>query len=199
MRFALLFALSTVAFAQPADPKDDLPKQPGLYAIFNTSMGKITARLYEDKAPGTVKFFTAIATGTKATLNRTGQMEARPFYNGLTFHRVVKEFMIQAGDTKATGNTPCGYNLRDELDKSLHFDRAGKLAIANTGKPNTGSCQFFITVGPAEFLDGHFTMFGEVVDGQDVADAISRVPTLTTEKPMLPITIKSVVIRRREP
>lgn len=157
------------------------------------------ARLYEDKAPNTVKNFVALAEGTKATLNKAGRMERRPYYNGLTFHRVVKDFMIQAGDVKGTGNTPCGIPyLRDEIDKSLHFFHEGKLAMANTGKPNTASCQFFITVGPAEYLDGHFTMFGEVVSGQDVADRISRVPAMPTERPMLPVIIRTVTIHRQE-
>ena len=193
----LLFAITLPA--QKKDQPVGLPTDPGLYAVFETTFGPIVARLYEDKAPNTVKNFVALAEGTKATLNKTGQMEKRPYYNGLTFHRVVKGFMIQGGDLKGTGNTPCGIpNLRDEIDKSLHFDREGKLAMANTGKPNTASCQFFITVGKASYLDGHFTMFGEVVSGQDIADRISRVPAMSTEKPMLPVVIRGVTIHRVE-
>ena len=198
---AVIFAATLFAptiFAQKDKPVE-MPKAPGLYAIFDTTFGPIVAKLYEDKAPNTVKNFVDLAEGRKATLNKAGQMEARPYYNGLTFHRVVKEFMIQAGDVKGTGSTPCGIpNLRDEMDKSLHFDHEGKLAMANTGRPNSASCQFFITVGPADYLDGHFTMFGEVVSGQDVAERISRVPTMTTEKPMLPVLIKTVTIKRVE-
>jgi peptidyl-prolyl cis-trans isomerase A (cyclophilin A) len=200
---ALCLSAAAILLASPISAQKEkpieLPKEPGLYAIFDTTFGTIVARLYEDKAPNTVKNFVALAEGTKATLNKAGQMEQRPYYNGLTFHRVVKDFMIQAGDVKGTGSTPCGIpNLRDEIDKSLHFNREGKLAMANTGRPNSASCQFFITVGEADYLDGKFTMFGEVVSGQDVAERISRVPALSTEKPMLPVTIKTVTIRRQE-
>ena len=193
----LLFVITS--FAQTPPPAD-IPSEPGLYATFDTSMGSIVVRLFEDKAPNTVKNFVALATGTKATLDRNGAMVKRlHYYDGLTFHRVVKGFMIQTGDLKGTGSTPCGIpNLKDEIDPSLNFKEPGVLAMANTGKPNTSACQIFITVGNADYLTGMFTIFGQVVAGQDVADKISRVPTMVKDKPLIPVTIKSVTVQRKQ-
>lgn len=194
--FCLFAAFICVAQApQPAQ----VPAEPGLYAIFDTSMGQIVARLYEDKAPNTVKNFVALANGTKATLDKKGAMTRRPYYNGLTFHRVIKGFMIQTGDVKATGSTPCGIpNLKDEIDRSLNFKAPGVLAMANTGSPNTGACQIFITVGNADYLTGMYTIFGQVVSGQDIADAISKVPTVANDKPLVPVIVKTVTIQRKQ-
>ena len=162
-------------------------------------MGQITIRLFEDKAPNTVKNFVALATGTKATLDRQGAMVKRHYYDGLTFHRVIKGFMIQTGDVKATGSTPCGIpNQKDEIEPSLNFKEPGRLAMANTGRPNSGACQIFITVGTPDYLTGMYTIFGQVVSGQDVADKISQVPTVKDDKPLVPVTIKSVTIRRKQ-
>jgi peptidyl-prolyl cis-trans isomerase A (cyclophilin A) len=186
-----------VSFAQAPAPAE-LPAEPGLYAVFNTSMGQIVARLYEDKAPATVKSFVALAAGTKATLDKKGALTKRHYYDGLTFHRVIKRFMIQTGDVNATGSSPCGIpNLRDEIDPSLNFKEPGRLAMANTGSPNTGACQLFITVGTPDYLTGMYTIFGQVVSGQDVADKISQVPTAPGDKPILPVTIKTVTIQRK--
>ena len=191
-----LAALAT-SFAQAPAPAE-LPAEPGLYAVFDTSMGQIVARLYEDKAPATVKNFVALATGTKATLDKKGALTRRHYYDGLTFHRVIKRFMIQTGDVNATGSSPCGIpSLRDEIDPSLNFKEPGRLAMANTGSPNTGACQIFITVGTPDYLTGMYTIFGQVVSGQDVADKISQVPTAPGDKPILPVTIKTVTIQRK--
>jgi cyclophilin family peptidyl-prolyl cis-trans isomerase len=193
--FCLAAGLAGLA-QQPAAP--ELPAEPGLYAIFDTSMGQIVARLYEDKAPGTVKNFVALAGGTKATLDKKGVMTRRRYYNGLTFHRVIKGFMIQTGDVNATGSSPCGIpNIRDEIDPSLNFKEPGRLAMANTGSKNTGACQIFITVAPADYLTGMYTIFGQVVSGQDVADAISKVP-VASEKPLVPVIVKSVTTQRKQ-
>ncbi len=181
---------------QPSAP--ELPGT-GLYATFDTSMGQIVARLYEDKAPNTVKNFVALARGTKATLDKKGAMTARHYYNGLTFHRVIKGFMIQTGDVNATGSSPCGIpNLKDEIDRSLNFKEPGVLAMANTGRPNSGACQIFITVANADYLTGMYTIFGQVVKGQDVADAISKVPTGANDKPIVPVVVKAVTIVRQQ-
>jgi cyclophilin family peptidyl-prolyl cis-trans isomerase len=161
-------------------------------------MGQIVARLYEDKAPATVKNFVALARGTKGTLDRKGEKVQRPYFNGLTFHRVIKGFMIQGGDVAGTGSGNCGVaHLRDEIDPTLDFKEPGQLAMANTGKPDTASCQFFITVGNADYLKGMFTIFGQVVAGQEVADNISRVPTVRNDKPLAPIVIKTVTMVRK--
>src|SRR6202167_664087 len=193
--FCLAAGMASLAQQPPAP---ELPAEPGLYAIFDTSMGQIVARLYEDKAPGTVKNFVALASGAKATLDKKGVMTRRHYYNGLTFHRVIKGFMIQTGDVNATGSSPCGIpNLRDEIDPSLNFKEPGRLAMANTGSPNSGACQIFITVGTPDYLTGMYTIFGQVVSSQDIADKISQVPTLPDDKPLVPVIVKTVTIHRK--
>jgi peptidyl-prolyl cis-trans isomerase A (cyclophilin A) len=193
----LAAAVTCTGQTPAATPAPELPQEPGLYAIFDTSMGQIVARLFEDKAPATVKNFVDISRGTKATMNKAGVKVQKPFYNGLTFHRVIKGFMIQAGDIRGTGTSACGVTLKDEIDPSLHFDMPGRLAMANTGRPNSADCQFFITVGRPTYLDGNYTIFGQVVAGQDVADKISQVPT-ANDKPMVPVVLKTVKISRKE-
>jgi peptidyl-prolyl cis-trans isomerase A (cyclophilin A) len=198
--FTSLAGLAAVVscFAQTPAPAE-LPAEPGLYAIFNTSMGQIVTRLYEDKAPATVKSFVALATGTKATLDKKGALTKRHYYDGLTFHRVIKGFMIQTGDVNASGSSPCGIpNLRDEIDPSLNFKEPGRLAMANTGSPNSGACQIFITVGNPDYLTGKYTIFGQVVAGQDIADKISQVPTAPGDKPIVPVIVKTVTIQRKQ-
>lgn len=201
MRFvfaAILCAAIAVAQTAPAPAPPELPAEPGLYAIFDTSMGVIVTKLFEDKTPNTVKNFVALAEGTKATLNTSGQMVKKHYYDGLTFHRVVKGFMIQTGDLRGTGTSVCGIpNIKDEIDPELKFDVVGRLAMANTGRPNTSACQVFITVGRTHEIDGQFTIFGQVVAGQDVATRISAVP-VSKEKPVFPVKLKSVTIRRKE-
>jgi len=196
MRWLALAAFVGICVAQT--PQPDVPADPGLYAIFDTSAGRIITKLYEDKAPNTVKNFVALATGTKATLDKKGVLTRRHYYDGLTFHRVIKGFMIQTGDVNATGSSPCGIpNIKDEIDPSLNFKQPGVLAMANTGRPNTGACQIFITVGTPDYLTGMYTIFGQVVAGQDVADKISKVATGANDKPAFPVTVKSVTIQKK--
>jgi len=192
------FVAAVTCLAQTPAPAPYVPTEPGLHAVFDTSMGRIVARLYEDKAPATVKNFVALATGAKSTLDRKGARVKRHYYDGLTFHRVIKGFMIQTGDVNATGSSPCGIpNQRDEIDPSLNFKEPGRLAMANTGRPNTGACQIFITVGTPDYLTGMYTIFGQVVSGQDVADKISLVPTVRDDKPLVPVVVKTVKIVRK--
>jgi peptidyl-prolyl cis-trans isomerase A (cyclophilin A) len=166
-----------------------------LYAHFNTSMGEIVAQLYPEKTPVTVANFLALAEGKKGTLDKDGKLVHRPFYNGLTFHRVIKDFMIQTGQVK--DGMPCGAaNIHDEIDSARSFATAGVLAMANAGRPNTGACQIFITVAPQKGLEGTYAIFGQVVSGQEVADAISQVP-VKKERPVTPVIIRSVTIERR--
>jgi peptidyl-prolyl cis-trans isomerase A (cyclophilin A) len=198
---AFCVAASVVCFAQQpavAPAAAQVPAEPGLYAVIDTSMGAIVTKLFDDKAPMTVQNFVALSKGTKAALNSKGVLVKRPFYNGLTFHRVIKGFMIQTGDVNATGSSSCGFpNLRDEIDKTLNFKEPGRLAMANTGRPNTAGCQIFITVAPADYLTGMYTIFGQVVSGQDVADKISQVPTSRDDKPVTPVIVKSVTIVKK--
>jgi peptidyl-prolyl cis-trans isomerase A (cyclophilin A) len=170
-------------------------KQFDLFAHFDTSMGEIVTQLYPDTAPATVANFVALAEGKKATLTKDGKMVNKPFYNGLTFHRVVQGFMIQTGLIR--DGYPCGApNIRDEISFAHSFVRPGVLAMANAGRPNSGNCQVFITVTPQKLLDGTYTIFGQVVSGQDVAEKISDMP-VKNERPIEPVTIRSVTIERR--
>jgi len=189
-------------FAQTAQAAAaaDLPETPGIYAIFETSLGRMVALLYDDIAPITVRNFIELANGTKATLDRKGARVTRPYYNGLTFHRVIKGFMIQTGDVKGTGAGDCGIPpIKDEIstDKRINFDNPDTLGMANTGKPNSGACQFFITVGRANHLEGRHTIFGQVILGHQVAVAISEVPVDSQDKPKTPVILKSVTIVTR--
>ena len=178
-----------------------LPAEPGLYAVFNTSMGRIVAKLYEKEAPKTVANFTALARGTKAWMDpKTHAMVNRPMYNGLQFHRVIKGFMIQTGDPANSSSGNCGVRpIPDEFDPSLKFDQPGRLGMANIGQPNTGSCQFFITDGTPEHLNGKHTIFGQVVEGQDVVSQIAGTPRNSEDRPLTPMVIKSLLIRRVGP
>ncbi|HLH04204.1 MAG TPA: peptidylprolyl isomerase [Bryobacteraceae bacterium] len=181
---------------QPQVPVVPLPAEPGEYAIIYTSMGNIVCRLFEKEAPKTVENFVGLATGTKPWKDpATGKTMHTPLYTGTTFHRVIPGFMIQGGDPLGTGEGTPGYQFEDEIPADRHFDKAGILAMANAG-PNTNGSQFFITVAPAPHLDGHYSIFGEVVSGQEVADAIANVPRDENDKPNTPVKIIRIVIKR---
>lgn len=177
-------------------PPVTLPAEPGEYAIFYTSRGDIVCRLFEHDAPKTVANFVGLAKGTKLwTDPATGRKKRAPLYQGTTFHRVIPGFMIQGGDPEGTGEGSPGYKFDDEIDPNRSFEKAGILAMANSG-PNTNGSQFFITVGPAPHLNGHYSIFGEVVSGQDVADAISQVPRDEgNDKPLTPVNLSRVAIK----
>jgi len=167
---------------------------PGEYAEFDTSMGKITCLLLKQSAPHAVENFVGLATGKKEFLDpQSREMVKRNFYDGLIFHRVIKNFMIQGGDPLGNGMGGPGYQFNDEIDPTRDFTKKGVLAMANAG-PNTNGSQFFITVAPAPWLAGNYTIFGEVVSGQDVADAISLVPTDRRDRPVTPVVINHVRI-----
>jgi cyclophilin family peptidyl-prolyl cis-trans isomerase len=181
---------------QPAQPE----REPGLYATLNTTSGAITVQLFEKEAPITVRNFVALARGTKEWKDpKTGQMVKRPLYSGTIFHRVIPGFMIQGGDPMGTGMGDPGFTIADEFRPELKFDVPGRLAMANTGQPHTGGCQFFITVVPTPHLNGLHTIFGQVVEGQDVVDKIVKVPRNRDDKPLTPVTIRSIVVKRVGP
>lgn len=172
-----------------------LPPEPGEYAIIYTSMGDIVCRLFDKTAPKTIANFTGLATGKKAwTDPETGTLKHTPLYSGTTFHRVIPGFMIQGGDPEGNGEGTPGYKINDEIDPNRSFDKPGILAMANSG-PNTNGSQFFITVAPQPHLDGHYSIFGEVVSGQDVVDAISQVQRDEDDKPLVPVKILRIAIR----
>ena len=174
-----------------------MPRQPGVYATLDTSEGSIVCRLYEQDAPVTVKNFIELAEGSREwTHPRTRNKSKSPLYRGTIFHRVIPDFMIQGGDPAGTGMGGPGYQFQDETKGSPHkFDKAGKLAMANSG-PNTNGSQFFITVVPTPWLTGKHTIFGEVVEGQDVVDKIVKVPRNRQDKPDKDVVLNSVQIER---
>jgi len=170
---------------------------PGTYAVFTTTEGKITVRLFETDAPITVKNFIELAEGGKEWTHPTTRAKSKDkLFDGTIFHRVIPDFMIQGGDPTGTGMGGPGYRFGDETKGSPHkFDKPGKLAMANSG-PGTNGCQFFITVAPTLWLTGNHTIFGEVVEGQEIVTKISLVPRGSQDKPKTPVVLQSVVIER---
>jgi len=151
----------------------------GKKAKFETNLGNFTAALFGDKDPKTVSNFIFLAK--------------EGFYEGLIFHRVIADFMIQGGDPKGDGTGGPGYKFEDEFDSSLTFSKPAILAMANSG-PNTNGSQFFITVTPTTHLNNKHTIFGEVTEGYDVVEKISQVETGVSDKPKDPVIIKKIEI-----
>jgi peptidyl-prolyl cis-trans isomerase A (cyclophilin A) len=174
-----------------------MPRQPGTYAVFTTSEGQIVVRLFERDAPKTVSNFVELAEGKREWTHPVGNKKSSDkLYDGTIFHRVIPEFMIQGGDPAGTGMGGPGYRFEDETKGSPHkFNVPGKLAMANSG-PNTNGSQFFITVAPTDWLTGKHTIFGEVVEGQNIVEKISLVPRNSQDKPHKPVVIESLVIER---
>jgi peptidyl-prolyl cis-trans isomerase A (cyclophilin A) len=165
----------------------------GTYAIFETTQGDIVIRLLEKEAPKTVANFVGLAEGTKEF--GSGKKEKRPFYDGLGFHRVIPDFMIQGGCPQGDGRGGPGYTFADEFHPTLRHSKPGKLSMANSG-PNTNGSQFFITVAATPWLDNKHTIFGEIVEGQDVADKISKLPRDAGDRPRTPVKINKVRIEK---
>ena len=162
----------------------------GTYAVFETSLGNIVVKLLDKEAPKTVENFIGLAEGGKEFTNAmTGKKEKRNYYDGLTFHRVIPQFMIQGGCPQGDGRGGPGYNFADEFHPSLRHNKPGKLSMANAG-PGTNGSQFFITVAPTPHLDNRHSIFGEVVEGQDVAVKISEVSRDGMDRPRVPVTMK---------
>ena len=171
--------------------------------IMRTSEGSITINLFDDKAPNTVANFLGLATGEKEWADPyTGQPSHGKFYNGLTLHRIIKQFMIQGGCPLGTGTGGPGYEFDDEIDPSLKFDKPYLLAMANAGLRRgmdgkvhgTNGSQFFITTVPTPWLDGHHTIFGEVADddSKKVVDKLEALDTDPMDRPLEPAVILSV-------
>ena len=223
--FLLLFSLALIqsGFAQQATPpasnapapssapstSQDLPDSPGTQtpagpqptgptAVFDTSMGRITCKLFSKEAPETVANFIGLAEGTKDWTNPETQqkMHGKPLYNGTTFHRVIPEFMIQGGDPLGNGRGDPGYYFKDEFDPNLNFDVPGRLAMANSG-PNTNGSQFFITEVPEPSLDQKYNIFGQCDESSIlVVKSIARVQRNSVDTPVEPVILKKVTIVR---
>lgn len=213
---ALVFAFSVSAQAQSTPATQQLPDAPsttsqlkppavptGPTAVIDTTMGRLTCKLFDKEAPLTVANFIGLAEGTKDwTDPKTLQkMHHQPFYNGTTFHRVIPTFMIQGGDRAGDGTGDPGYFFQDEIDPSLTFDQPGLLAMANAGPGPSGSgtngSQFFITEAPVPQLNGKHTIFG-LCDAHSalLVASIARVERNSNDKPLTPVVINRVTIVR---
>lgn len=177
-----LFLVGSFMLTACGSEKNAAPQLPPATAVMETSLGTIEIKLATDLAPRTCKNFIDLAN--------------KGFYNGLTFHRVIDGFMIQGGCPKGDGTGGPGYTIKDEFSSSLRHDNAGVLSMANAG-PNTGGSQFFITLAPTPWLDGHHAVFGRVVKGIEVVGAIGKVKTNMNDRPLMPVTIKKITIEER--
>ena len=157
------------------------------YAVFDTTEGQFKIKLFSDEAPNTVQNFVDLAEGKK-----TG----KPFYDGLVFHRVIPDFMIQGGCPEGTGRGGPGYKFADEFHPSLRHTKPGLLSMANAG-PGTNGSQFFVTVAAAPWLDNKHSIFGEVIEGYPIVEKISRAPRSASDRPKTDIKINSVKIERK--
>ena len=178
-----------------ADATASLPGTGPLVATIRTSKGDMVCKLFEDKAPKTVANFVGLARGVRPYKSHLdGRWVKGPIYDGTTFHRVIKGFMIQGGDPQGTGAGEPGYVIPDEIWPGAKHDRTGLLCMANRGK-NTNGAQFFITDAPAAHLDGNYTIFGECSPAS-VVHAIANVQKSDGDRPTVPVTINKVEISR---
>ena len=173
------------------------PPDGTLVATLHTSKGEISCILFPEQAPITVTNFVGLATGKLEWLHpSTGERTLeQPYYNGLTFHRVIPDFLIQTGDISGDGTGNPGYTIPNEIAPSLRHDRPGRLSMANTG-PDTAGAQFFITVKPTPHLDGRHTIFGQCAPEALIQD-ISRAPADAQDRPVEPITIERLDFSRQ--
>jgi peptidyl-prolyl cis-trans isomerase A (cyclophilin A) len=176
-----------------ADATSGLKGTGPLTATIDTSNGSVTCKLYDDKAPNTVANFIGLARGIRPWKSPQGDWVKRPAYDGTTFHRIIKGFMIQGGDPVGNGTGEPGYVIKDELWPGAKHDRAGLLCMANRGHDTNGQ-QFFITDAAAAHLDGNYTILGECSPEQTIHDIASV--KLQGERPLTPVTIKDVTIAR---
>lgn len=191
--FVILLVLANISCQEQYPKLDD-----GLYAEFVTSKGNMIAELYYDKVPVTVANFVALAEGNHPLVS--DEYKGKPFYDGITFHRVMDKFMIQGGDPTATGSGTPGYKFPDEFHPELKHDKPGVLSMANPGRDANGS-QFFIMEAPWPSLDNRHAVFGQVIEGMEVHDSISNVkvinPQARNHKPVEDVVITTINIIRK--
>ncbi len=193
VREAVLFCLAQLAIISAA--RGFTPSEPGLYAVFDTTAGEFTASLLYNESPMTVANFVGLAEGTQVWVDENGIFRNGPFYDGVTFHRVVQNFVIQAGSRNGEGTDGPGYFINDEINVELTHNGSGVLSMANSG-PNSGGSQFFITLDQAQFLDLKHPIFGFIVEGLEVVNAIGNAQVDDNEKPITDIVINSITIVR---
>lgn len=186
MVFAMLMMvlMTSGCMASNNNAKGANDKVANRIAVFDTNMGTFEVQLAEDKAPITTKNFI--------------ELSEKKFYDGVIFHRVIDGFMIQGGDPDGTGMGGPGYTIQDEFDESLRHDSEGVISMANTGRPNTGGSQFFITLAPTKWLDGKHAVFGKVVKGMEVVREIGHVRTGFQDRPVHDVVINSITIKAAE-
>jgi peptidyl-prolyl cis-trans isomerase A (cyclophilin A) len=164
-------------------------------------MGNFTAELSEKEAPITVANFAGLASGTiEWTHPQTGKKQKAPYYDGIIFHRVIDNFMIQGGDPLGAGTGGPGFTIKDEFNNLKH-DKAGVLAMARTSQPNSAGSQFYITVTATPFLDGQkppYVVFGQVIEGVEIVQKIGKTPTAPGDRPRTPVVINKITIERVE-
>lgn len=190
-RMYLLAVIALIMASCKSSKRADLGD--GLFADIKTSKGDIIVRLEQEKTPVTVANFVSLSEGTNPFVSEA--YKNKKYYDGLTFHRVMKDFMIQGGDPLANGTGNAGYKFMDEFNDSLVHDKKGVLSMANSG-PSTNGSQFFITHKPTPWLDNIHSVFGEVVEGMDVVDSIANVKVGAGNKPVEPVTMNTIEIIR---
>ena len=206
----LVFLVTTLAASVLAETPTvgmdaRMSAEPGLYAILRTSVGSITAKLFEKEAPLTVNSFVGLANGTQPWKDpQTGAAVKRPLYRNMPFDHIVPDYAIQTGDPTGTGRYDCGVRVKDEFAEDLQFDRPGRLGIMNFGVPDSGSCEFFITNDAYAALDRYpgnqgYTIFGQVVEGQEIVEKISNLPRDAHDRPRMQVRLVSVTIQRVGP
>lgn len=187
--WALLLPLLLVACKSAKYPN----LKDGLYADIQTNYGDMLAELYYKATPGTVANFVSLAEGTNTYV--ADSLKGKHYYDGTKSHRVIKNFMLQAGDRTATGEGDPGYKFADEFVDTLRYTRKGQLGMANSG-PATNGSQFFITEVATDWLNFRHTIFGQVIQGEDVISKITSVKTGAQDRPVDPVVIKKVEIIR---
>ena len=191
-KLSVLFLFSLVLSLTSCNEYPDL--EDGMYAEFVTNKGTFVTELYFQQTPITVASFVSLAEGTSTRVSE--EYKGKPFYNGLIFHRVIEDFMIQGGDPTGTGSGGPGYEFPNEIVDSLTHSGKGVLSMANSG-PDTNGSQFFITLKETPWLDGMHTVFGQVVEGQAVVDSLGVVETTGPDRPVEEVVIQEVNIIRK--